>query len=635
MTPARPRLGVEPLDDRCLPATFGIPWPDAGHVTLSFAPDGTATPYGASALTSTLGAVTPTATWQREVLRAFQTWAMYANIDIGLVGDGGQPFGSTGAVQSDPRYADIRIGAALLSSSLLASGAPFSFSGTTLSGDVVFNQGTPFGVGPYAGRYDIFSTALHEAGHVLGLDHSDAPGSAVTENYGYRTGPTAADIANLRALYGARVADAFDAAGSNNTMGTADALPSDALLGNRLFARADLTTKSDVDYYKFNVPPLVGITGVSVRLQAGVSLLAPSLTVYDPSGRVVATASRTDPLSSDLTLQFSASLLGGMYYVKVDGATTDAFAVGGYRLAVDYLTTGTLLAPLAPLVSPVIDLHTDDTLGLARLLSPLAKPAPDARFDFTFTGVIEDGHDVDRFRVTAPGTGPVHLNVMAWALQTDGLDPRLEVYDATTGQPVAFQVLANDTGVMSLQVPDAVGGRDYIVSVLARTTGDTGSYFLAIDFNQFAPTEFDGVAGKRLNPGVTDTATLTVHEAGAYEFLLSAHGAAGGVAMTVYDAAGREVCTLAVDAGQPAVTAVRYLAEGTYAVRYTYRYPSAATATPIDYALYLYQVSEGAGPYASSSTTSGSGTSASSPPPDRYTYSGSSTTQPSGSPYYF
>jgi hypothetical protein len=37
----RPSLRVEVLEDRCVPATWGNPWPDANHLTLSFAPDGT------------------------------------------------------------------------------------------------------------------------------------------------------------------------------------------------------------------------------------------------------------------------------------------------------------------------------------------------------------------------------------------------------------------------------------------------------------------------------------------------------------------------------------------------------------------------------------------------------------------
>jgi hypothetical protein len=626
MKPRRPALCVERLDERALPTTFGIPWADSSHLSLSFAPDGTATPYGPS----TLSAVMP-AGYQREVLRAFQTWAQYANIDIGLTADGGQALGTTGAVQADPRFGDVRIAAAPEASTLVASAAPFSFSGTTLSGDVVFNSYLRFLIGNFAGTYDVFSAALHEAGHVYGLDHSADPASAVTETYAYRTGLSASDIANLRALYGARTADRFDASGSNNSMGLADALPSDALLANRLSATGDLTTKADVDFYKFSVPLLVGLTGVSVRLQAaGLSLLAPSLTIYDKYGRVVATASSTDPTKNDLSLRFTPGLFGGTYYVKVDGATSDVFAMGGYRLAVDYLTVGTILAPLAPLLSPVLDLHSDDTLGLAQLLSPLSKPAPDARFDYTFQGVIEDSRDIDRFKVRAPATGPVNLNVMVWALQTNGLDPRLQVYNATTGQPVAFQVLANDAGLMSLQVPNVTPGTEYIVSVLARTAGDTGSYFLAIDFNQFTPTEFDGVTSDTLKAGGKQSATLTVTEAGVYEFALAAQGASGALTMTVYDALGRAVFTLTATAGQPLTTSTVYLAEGKYTVRYT-----SQSSAELAYQLFLYKISDGAGPYATSSGTSPT------PPPSQpsesggYTYDGSSTTRPSGSPYYF
>src|SRR3954465_9440158 len=89
-------FGVERLEDRSLPTTFGIPWADPGHFTLSFTPDNTQTPLGPSATRTSLGAAASTAAWQREVLRAFQSWAANANINIGLVADGGQPLGAAG-----------------------------------------------------------------------------------------------------------------------------------------------------------------------------------------------------------------------------------------------------------------------------------------------------------------------------------------------------------------------------------------------------------------------------------------------------------------------------------------------------------------------------------------------------------
>src|SRR4051812_20920161 len=97
-----PALRVEELEPRDVPATFGTPWPDGQHVTLSFAPDGT--PVGAldSDFFAALG---PDA--KLAVLKAFQSWVTHANVNIGLVGDSGAAFGTGGAVQGDSRFGDI------------------------------------------------------------------------------------------------------------------------------------------------------------------------------------------------------------------------------------------------------------------------------------------------------------------------------------------------------------------------------------------------------------------------------------------------------------------------------------------------------------------------------------------------
>src|SRR5438105_3165479 len=107
---SRPNLQVERLEDRCVPATFGVAWPDGMHLTLSFAPDGTVIAGDPSSLNSLLHPLGNSAA-ELEVLRAFQTWAVNANLNIGVVADGGQDFNTGGAIQGDPRFGDVRIGA--------------------------------------------------------------------------------------------------------------------------------------------------------------------------------------------------------------------------------------------------------------------------------------------------------------------------------------------------------------------------------------------------------------------------------------------------------------------------------------------------------------------------------------------
>ena len=95
----RRRPVVEVLEDRAVPADFGVPWADPSRLTLSFAPDGTAIAGQSSSLFQTLNSQQATADWQREILQAFQTWAVQANINIGVVSDGGEAFGTAGPSQ--------------------------------------------------------------------------------------------------------------------------------------------------------------------------------------------------------------------------------------------------------------------------------------------------------------------------------------------------------------------------------------------------------------------------------------------------------------------------------------------------------------------------------------------------------
>jgi hypothetical protein len=288
---------------------------------------------------------------------------------------------------------------------------------------------------------------------------------------------------------------------------------------------------------------------------------------------------------------------------------------------------------LTSTVEAVLDGHSNDLLASALGLS--APSTTDSRFDAIYRGVIEDSADVDNYCIRtgkfASGT-PVTLNAIVWGLDSTPLDPRLRVFDES-GAPVAFQVLANDAGLFSLQVPNAVAGREYFVQVAARSPGganDTGRYFFAADFNSNEPLAFEGVASGSVVQGQTESAALTIEEAGVFHFAL-APTSIGVVTMTVYDEKGIAVFALTASGGNPAVTATRYLAAGTYTIRYTST--SSSASSPVSFNLYLHQLSEGVGPYSPSTTSPPPGSSdGSSSSESSYTYSSNSYSSSSSPP---
>ena len=138
-------------------------------------------------------------TVESESLRAFAEWGRYAPLDFtpgsgpaaartiailfarGAHGDG-YAFDGPGKVLAHTFY-------------------PAPPNSEPLAGDMHLDDDEDWHTGKIV---DLFTVVLHEAGHALGLGHSDRPGSVMYPYYRQAAGLTADDIAGIQELYGSR-----------------------------------------------------------------------------------------------------------------------------------------------------------------------------------------------------------------------------------------------------------------------------------------------------------------------------------------------------------------------------------------------------------------------------------------------
>ncbi len=476
-----------------MPSTYGTPWPDPQHLSISFVPDGTQDGSQTSTLYQTMG-TSNTNAWQLAILRAFQTWTNYANVNISLTGDSGAPFGTPGSLQEDPRFGDIRIGATPQSSVTAALTQEFEYGAGTWAGDVNFNSLDSFALNSASnsGSYDLFTMALHEAGHALGLPDNNDPTSVMYTYYnGPHTGLSAADISAIQAIYGPRTANGFSGATGNNSIATAATITPVNLLGTNgastnVTVSANIDTPQTVNYYKVTVPSLVPYV---VQLNtSGLSSFQGQLTIYNSAGQAINTATATDPRNGNLSITLPSSFFPTTYYISVRGATSDVFGIGSYMLRV---------APPTALVSTLLT-WTNDTviggllnvdLGLnstpATATNLLTSGTQSGPATYTIRGSVSFPGDTHDFSIVTPTSPtPVTMTASVWGITLTGVDAGITVYNSL-GQVVPANIIQHAGNTFVVQIPNATPGARYDLVVGSYNPNNLtllGNYELAVSF---------------------------------------------------------------------------------------------------------------------------------------------------------
>jgi hypothetical protein len=624
MTRSRP-LSLEVLEYRAVPANFGITWADPRHLTLSFAPDATPISGGTSSLFGTLNAEMSTAAWESQILRAVQTWTVNANLSVGVVPDGGQPFGTSGLPEGDPRFGDIRIGARPMSADVVAISVPYdpSVSGTW-AGDVVLNSNVDF----TAPGSNLYVVMLHEFGHVFGLPDSNDSTSVMYHNTSSTGTPVAlspADVAAFQGLYGQHPIDPNELTGSNNSFQTATPIryptsPQNFDLTTPLVAYGVLTAPGDVDVYSLRTPHYHGPMTFIVQT-AGVSLLRPQLTVYDAAGTVVGQAQSTNILGDTVTVKLDHVLPNAVYYLGVRGATRDLFSVGRYGVAATFdnkLDTSAdqiaavLRAPFDVLPASQIDklfrdpnatLDSDHSwhgsLQSALVLTTTSGFAPNRHYEVI--DAVRGGRSA-YYLVHAPQNAsgaPVVLTASVNSLRVNGAMAQLQVLDSN-GNPIAATVLVNGGGTYTLQVGNLSPGQDYYLQLTVPKEPDAKHdlYSVVVDFRGPLASLRTFVSGTLTLAAAQQSYALYLAQTQMFQFALTLNQPSApttaAVEFILKDQAGNVVLDLTAGAGQTVSCVSVLLHPGAYTATFTAKITGAMA--PLAYRLRGNSITDPIGP---------------------------------------
>jgi Matrixin len=327
---------VEGLEARLLLySDLGDNWTYDSRITYSLMPDGTSVGGVPSALFQTLNAKYATATWEGQIEQAASLWETVTNANLALVFDGGQPVGTSGDQQDDPRFGDIRIGAVPLPSGVLAETfLPPPDNGGTDAGDILFNSTVNWQINS---NYDLMTVAAHEFGHALGLGESSVSTAVMYGTYnGMKQSLASDDIAGIDSVYGTRQFDQFNVGGHHNSsiFSPVNINPYITSSAQIALPNLDITTGGQAEWFFVNVPSTTTGTMKVTAQSSNLSSLAPLLQIYNSSMSLVSQISA--PGKFGATISLSTSVTSGQgYYVKVSDAGGPG-PIGGFGLLINF-----------------------------------------------------------------------------------------------------------------------------------------------------------------------------------------------------------------------------------------------------------------------------------------------------------
>lgn len=624
---------IEIMEVRQLLTTFGVPWPDARNLSVSFPTDNTTIGAYGNSLRAVLDQVTDRDVWQATALRAFQTWAVQANINIGLVPDRGDALGTVGLANNDPRFGEFRVGA-FPQPGVLASALPYQQIAGTWSGDVLLNTQTNWFLGDWVSgspitvpapnakgpAVELFSVLLHEAGNALGVADNNIRDTVMFTDYTNPRGRlTANDITAVRNIYGVR-RDVYETV-ANDERSTATPIVHPASYNGQtpLSVRGSLNTMSDVDFYRFR--PLAGRDKINVRLWAsGISLLKARLEVLDSTGAKIGDVTADSIFENNLQLEVGSLNPNRDYFIRVARNTSDVFGIGDYRIDLDYRDPS--LQP--SIVPPVWDADADgddnqtadyvsidqlfsnglvsmetnanNTLQTATRLETTLGFLPGSRYEAQAS--LSSATDRDFYQFTAPASVGSVLNIDINPI--GNLTPDLDVVVMNAaGDRVASRVLRKAGQGRSIQVLNPVAGAEYVIGVqsLSTSTRHTGNYIVTVDFATEAAS-MQTVFGGIVTATRSDFSQIETSKSQLFRFDLSATAATSreGVQLSFFNARTMDLAfTLSVGAGL-STTEFIWIPKGTYILRADARTRQSQVAGTISFQLRADVLSDDQGP---------------------------------------